>query len=388
MKNLSILLILAVSFAAWAQEDLRNELNNEISVLYPETTLKKKAHNKKMASRQDLSLEDETRSVIINNNVSAPNSDRVTEQPSTVVEASPVEVSKGAESRKLREQMERGTEDVIVQQLEKDRIDAEKERVKKAQDIFNKEQPKQEVAAPVAPVYVPPVAVQEVAPTVSVAPTQTVESVIPATQTAEDERMSYYVGGLAGFGDYSTANNVDGKFGLGAVMGLEFSSKFIIETGFIWSQYDINNVFSCYQFDYWGNCMSGSFVPMTQRMDQYNINLAGKYAFLRGRVRPVVGAILSYTYRTFKNKYNPTNFNYYSNTQQNNPPDTRALDGGVSVGADIRLSDSFHIGADLKYMMNLTYDRDDNPRTRNYNNTQPIEELSYYFFTVQGTFRF
>src|SRR5688572_10666777 len=112
MKSFSIILVVALGAFAFALDEIRSELNNEIKVLYPRTTLKKRADVKRLASRPDVDLEENSRSVIINNNVSP---DRVREDSSTVVEASPVDPSKGAEARKSRELVEKGTEDTIVQ---------------------------------------------------------------------------------------------------------------------------------------------------------------------------------------------------------------------------------------------------------------------------------
>ncbi len=391
MKSLSLLLVVALVAPAFAQEDLKDELNQEISVLYPKTTLKKRVKAQKVASRQDLDLEDSNRSVIINNNVSAPNSDStVREQPSTVVEASPVDVSKAAESRRSREQMEKSTEDKIVQQLEKDRINAEQERSKKAEDIFSREQQQKVEVAPVAPVA--PIAVQEVAP-VYVAPVvqqtssaQLVE--VEKTKDVKEEQSKMYIGALGGMGDYSTAKNVDGKAAAGVIFGMEFPEGFLLEANLIFSQYDVQES-QCLNTLYGSPYGCGYYGDTTLRMTQTNLTIAGKYAFLGGRVRPVVGGLLGYTSRNFENK-NTYNYNpYYNNTNSRQQyPSSWAIDGGISAGADIKLSEKFHIGADLRYMMNLTYDREENPVLRYYSNTTAIEELSYYMFSVNATFRF
>lgn len=383
MKSLSLLFVVALTSVAFAQEDLRNELNDEISVLYPKTTLKKKPGVKRIAQRQDVGgLEEESRGVIINNNLNAP----VKEEPSTTVEAAPVEASKGLEVRKAREQVERGTEDTIVQQLEKDRLEAERERSKRAAEAF---EPKQkEVVAPA-----PPIAVQEVAPpppVVYVAPTQTVKTEVDKSQSLDqvDGKTQMYIGALGGFGSYATASNVQGKMAAGILLGVEFPENFILEGNVVFSQYDINNVPACTQTDVAGNCI-GLITPINQRMTQTNVGVTGKYAFLKGRIRPMVGGILTYTKRSFENRNNSyyQNAYNYSSTRQSYP-DSWAIDGGVSIGVDVALSPKFAIGADFKYLTNLTYDREDNPTTRSYGNSQPVEELSYYIFSAAATFRF
>jgi hypothetical protein len=144
---------------------------------------------------------------------------------------------------------------------------------------------------------------------------------------------------------------------------------------------------ACSQFDFYGNCI-GYLALVNQRMTDTTISLGGKYAFLHGRVRPTVGALFAYSKRSFENinNYSYVYNGYYQNRQQY--PDSWAVDGGLSLGADVKLSERFHIGADFRYFMNLTYDRADNPQTRYYGNSTPIEELSYYIFSLSATLRF
>jgi hypothetical protein len=174
----------------------------------------------------------------------------------------------------------------------------------------------------------------------------------------------------------------------GILLGVEFPENFILEGSVIFSQYDINNVPACSQTDYAGNCI-GVIIPINQRMTQTNVGLGAKYAFLKGRVRPMVGGLLSYTKRSFENRNTTSYTNGYNYTgARQSYPDSWGIDGGVSLGVDVSLSPKFAIGADFKYLTNLTYDREDNPQTRSYGNSQPVEELSYYIFSAAATFRF
>jgi len=317
---------------------------------------------------------------------------RVEEQPPTVVEASPLEESKASRIRKNRIEAEKSTEDKLVEKLEKDRISAEQERARRAEKMFdasnddkdernNKDEDEDKnkdkvivVEEPAPSVYQAPVSVVAPAP---------IEQTIMAQEKKEEvapqeDPTHYYIMGLGGVSDYTSAKNVKGLYAVGVAGGMEFPGRFIVETSFVYSLYDVEES---------GLDQYYVYFPTTVRMEQKNISLTGKYAILGGRVRPMIGAIFSYTMRSFENRYPQ----YYTSSR----PASWAIDGGLLGGVDVQLSKNFSIGGDFRYFMNLSYSRDEDPRRYGYYGVydtgragKPIEEMSYMVLGVNAAVRF
>src|SRR5690606_11231104 len=114
-------------------------------------------------------------------------------------------------------------------------------------------------------------------------------------------------------------------------------------------------------------------------MNQYAGSGLIKYQILGGMLRPVVGALASYTYRTFTD----SQFGF-SDAEAS----SHALDMGLMTGADIEVSKNFSLGIDFRYMWNLT-NKVDNGFQQSFvqpvlQSTSPIEELNYYTLGVSG----
>jgi hypothetical protein len=72
-----------------------------------------------------------------------------------------------------------------------------------------------------------------------------------------------------------------------------------------------------------------------------------------------------------------------------------AIDAALIAGADLRLSDNFSVGADLRYSFNVTYDVSTKngmpePSQIMYQNMNgdPIEGIGYYSFLLHATLSF
>jgi outer membrane protein W len=390
-------------FSQDTASELRNELSQEIDGLYPKATLRKKSRKDLVAQKElDLDQDSKTKSTTIINNNYAPKADeKIEQQPETVVEAAPLSESRVGKVKKSRSDFERSTEDTLVEKLEQDRINAERERAKRAEELFNKkeevvkEAPVVEVApAPIVQPVVQPIVVQHVDPVnTSATAVEDVEKTKP-----KDEKAKFYVSAAGGVGDYATAKNVKGVYAAGVSGGIILDNSIAIELSAMFSSYDVTET----RYDFFSN----TYFPSDVQMDQQNFTLSGKYLFLDGRVRPLVGALVSYTHRTFENRFaNPYGSPYgagygypYANNNNFNQnvsrPSSWSIDGGLLVGADVKISESFFLGADVRYLTNLSYRRDRDPRDVGYYGVfsngfgTPIEELSYYLFTVNGGFRF
>jgi outer membrane protein W len=100
---------------------------------------------------------------------------------------------------------------------------------------------------------------------------------------------------------------------------------------------------------------------------------------MAGAIRPTLGGILSYSYRTYV-----TDSFTAMGASGTKTGTSGAIDFGITAGVDIALNERFAIGADLKYMFNIS---------SNINgDTQPgassPEKLNYYILGVAAKMAF
>lgn len=403
----ALLLVMSLTLpqVLFAQEDssaqFKNEINKEIDGIYPKAP--KAAKRSKKIVVNDLGEEERPSSTtIINNNLAPAESDQqnVQQQPPTYVEATPLKESRTDLARKNRMELEKNTEDKLLEKIEQNRVESEKERSRKAEHLFEKQfdEEKEKDQEKPAPVVVAPAPVPVVQPTPApvIANDKPLQVEIVKGQLEEvkekekpvEPKSAMYVSALGGFPDYADSNNVKGKYSVGVATGFIFPERIVLEGSYVYSRFDVTEA------------RKDSFYPTYYyqapvQMNQHNIAVAGKYMFLDSRVRPLAGVLLSYTYRTFEDKNNTTGYGYGTTPRQGNRPSSSAFDAGLLVGADVKVSDSFSIGTDFRYIFNLSYTRESDPSQYGYYGVysgeaagKPVEEFAYYLFTLSGTFRF
>ncbi len=335
---------------------------------------------------------------------------QIQESPTTVVQEAPVKVSASATIRKEREGAEAATEDGIVQTLEKARLDDEVRRREKFNNaLATAPAATAVVQAPTATtsatsivnapgaqnVITNTTAITEQNDVVEVTPPKPVKrkKVILEDETREEKveivrsevhaaiaetalpivnPTQYYVGALIGTQNYPDAANVRGKMSSGVALGMITSDRFVIEGSFLYSKADVDDLRTVQTLD----------------MTQYNLAAAAKYQLLPGRIRPTVGGVASYTHR---------NYDFQSNCACNSGDSatkTDAIDAGLQAGVDVAVSSNFSIGADLKYLWNITNKVSGSDRSSSSNSyaygpqVKYVEDFSYYMATVSAKFLF
>jgi hypothetical protein len=322
----------------------------------------------------------------------------VQKQATTVVEDTPLTESAADKLRKKRVEIEQQTESKIVEKLEESRMRAEEERAAKLLSGLEekKEEKKAEavVAAPVvAPVVVAPQevqAVQVVAPQEPVIVQQSQVNNEPAIEVKselakanEDEKKSkkMYVGLDAGVVSYN-AKNIKTSGALGFTVGSLIDEKFIVEGSFLYAKSDVESITRQGLY----NPNTGQYYPTIIAMKEYGFSGALKYRLLKTKLSPYVGGLLSYTHRDYKDSQ-------YFDTQYALESSSWAIDAGLIIGADVRLTDAFTIGADFKYIRNISYDVNTKGLKSSYNqaygfDANPVEELGTYTFLINAKFTF
>lgn len=294
-------------------------------------------------------------------------------QPPTNVEATPVKESRAEQLRKQREEVEHQTESKLIERLEDDRLLSEKERADRIFGASASPTPAPAVVpAPAAPV-VAPVAIQQqqqqvVTPVMAPTEVTTVSVKHEDVIEKKDDKAKISIGGMAGLGSYPTVNNIKGAYATGLLVDLEFAERLGVEATGVYSTYDVQNLTPCL------GCFNNNALVTT--LNQWNFTGAFTYHVLSGRVSPVVGALAGYTRRNYSARvsFGPSSQSVTGSS---------AFDGGFLIGVDVGATEKLTIGADIRYLMNLSY-RTDDPLAY-YNGVyigEPLEGLNYYFATI------
>ena len=309
---------------------------------------------------------------------------QVHEQPTTYIQASPLTESRAERLRKSRLDAEAQTESRLVERLEQSRIEDEKRRAQALfGDSFNAMSKSQQavVAQPV---------VQQATPVVVAAPTAAQdalsirEEIRAAIYDLEGQKKSNsfyeqrFFGGSVGFSDYPDASNINSNVSAGFSVGTKFDDRMVAEMSFLYGNYDVEDVFR--------GTVNG--LPFIKSMDQYSVGGIFKYQLLTGKLRPAVGGVASYSYRSYSDTQ------YYLNVDDDTS--SHALDMGITGSVDLALSSRLTLSGEYRYLWNVwhktseTYNSYQNSYVNNsaYNRGKPLEEFSRYVFLLSAKLSF
>lgn len=276
---------------------------------------------------------------------------QIQKQPTTYVEASPLVESRADQMRKSRMDAEGQTETKIVEKLEQSRLDDEKRRADvlfgNKFDQLNNKPVDQQVASP-APVA-PPVVVQQVAPAAievekkDALTREAIREEIQSALKAEEEAPvtaveQRYFTALLGLPDHPDSTNVRGNYSLGATFGTRYDDAYAVEGTFVFSNYTMNPIYR------------DGFMAPDMEINQYSGSIGMKYFMFSGMVRPFVGGLGQYTYRSFQWAQSP----YTNVSSSDTSTNSHAIDLGINVGADLVFNSKFTVGFDYRYFFNLS----------------------------------
>lgn len=324
---------------------------------------------------------------------------QVQKQPTTVIEAQPLTESRAELIRKARQDSELHTEQKIVEKLESSRLEDEKRR---ADILFGDKFSHLNESNNAQNGTVNVIQQQSAAARDVVTPVQVTSPSIDKVLDEENELNQGYRKGKNNFGhsskvifsndfdsdsnnstndsqsyfsaligtsEFNKASNVQGLFATGFGLGVAYQSRLLVEADFIYSQFERN-------------------YPQLTTIDQYTVMAQLKYQILSELIRPVVGAALSYSYRTFDDSFQSfNNPYYYNNNNADYNTSSNTLDTGLLAGIDVAPNDSFSIGVEYRYMWNLTHKTNGYYPTF-YSNQQSIDNLNYYILSLNTKFMF
>ena len=280
---------------------------------------------------------------------------QVQKQPTTVVEASPLSDSRADSIRKNRQEEEMRTESRIVEKLEQSRMEDEKRRASvlfgdKFENMQNgapqqqqpqQVQPQPVQVAPSSQVQPQPIVIEQKETLSRDAVREEIRAALDEQQTAVTPVLEQkYFSAIAGIAQVPDLQTIKGNYSLGAAFGTRFD-YFMIEGGFVYSNYSIlgaryvgyNNMVYLADFE----------------MNQYQGYIAAKYQLLGGMVRPVVGGLAAYSYRSYNSStatvYGPSGTEFGK---------SHAIDLGIVAGVDFEFTEKMSLGVDMKYMFNMS----------------------------------
>lgn len=326
---------------------------------------------------------------------------QVQKQPVALIQSTPLVESKAEMMRKSRQDAEVNTEQKIVEKLEESRLDDEKRRAdvlfgnkfEQLQGSSTQIQAENSNVSVTTQQQVPqtPVVVQAAPVLAPLEPKEDLRDVVreelQSVMKLEAPVEQKYFSAILGIGDYPDVKNVRGNYAVGAAFGTKYDAL-IVEGSFMLSNYSVEKV----------DLYTNSFYPTMVDTDQYQGAISAKYQLISGMVRPVVGGLVSYSYRkyTWSNNigYNPYMYNNYNvyNTYNNygTSSESHAIDLGVTAGVDLELSKKFALGVEYRYMFNLS-SRIDNQSLMSgpqYGFGTPLEKLNYNTLALSAKVNF
>ncbi len=375
--KLQLLAMLAIASVSHAQvsSDLNAEVDAEIDGMY--------------SSPSAPTIQSTQQPQVVQSVVVTPARPAVQKQPVTVVEASPLSASNAESIRKNRQEEEMRTETRIVEKLELSRMEDEKRRAQvlfgdKFDALNNKEQAVAQPAqvAPAAPVVAPssnvqaqPIIIQERESLTRDDVAQEVRAALDEDKaTAQDDSSTSlfekkYFSAQAGVPQYADSQSIRGNYSAGIGIGTQ-NDYLQIEGGFIYSNYSLDAF-------YYNPYYQISYAPFI--MNQYQTYLSAKFQIMSGAIRPNLGGLVSYSYRTYvTDAY--TSFGP-AGTKTGN---SGAIDLGITAGVDIALNERFALGADLKYMFNMSANLNGDTVA----GASSPEKLNYYLLGIAAKMAF
>ncbi len=337
---LSIGLLMLLTNASFAQTTVQSEtlsvdVDSEIDQMY-----------------QPAAKSSRVQGSVVNQTVVVPQQ-TIQKQPITVVEATPLSDSRADNIRRNRQDEEMRTESKIVEKLEASRMEDEKKRAAILfGDKFDNLQNGQPAAvshpvqAPVSQIQPQPIVIQQNETLSRDAVREEVRAALDENTTAVTPRFEQkYFSGIAGIGQYPDSETIAGNYSLGAAFGSRYD-LFLVEGAFVMSNYSVAGV----SYPYYGYYQS---VTDYYSMNQYQASVSAKYQLLGGFVRPYLGGLVSYSYRSYESNYDRLNLNGSVTKKGAVDVTSHALDLATDVGVDLEFNERTAIGASFKYFFNV-----------------------------------
>jgi hypothetical protein len=297
-------------------------------------------------------------------------------QPTVVVEASPLTVSKAEEIRNARQQTEVETEQKIVEKLEQSRMEDERKRQEAILGSFGGAVVEKKAETAPAPAAPAPVAE---APKAAPAPSMddvrnTVKEELSNIEKAKPAKPAHtsqnYMGGIISSKDYNSSD-VQTIGAVGLTFGKVFDERWDVSVGVGAAKSYVDESTFAYR-----------------QLNEFDLGFATKFNLLTGRIRPTIGAAVDYVNRNYSEaRDSGTSYSVLSELN------SWAIDFGLTAGLDVAVSENMLVGIEYRFMKNMTYEYSDEvlntPAYRtSYGDWRPLEERDYDFVGLSVKYLF
>lgn len=318
----------------------------------------------------------------------------VQKQATTYVQDTPLKESRAEQIRKSRQDAEVETENRIVEKLEQSRMEDEKKRGNvlfgdKFNQLNNSQSSESTVSTTSSPQQPVVVLQQPVAPKEDTR--DLIREELRAAKLSEEEFkpepvQSKYMAVLVGMADFPDAKNVQGNASLGVAFGTKYDDTLIVEGTFNYSSFQVEQLNDYYvQPTYWATTYANNYYgSRLVDVNQYSGALAAKVQMFSGMVKPVVGGVMQYSYRTYAWAEDYLNVD-------DETANSYALDVGLLGGVDLEFSSKFTLGFDYRYMFNMANKSSASSRSNYYYAPTvgtPLDKLQYWTMSLVGRVSF
>ena len=177
------------------------------------------------------------------------------------------------------------------------------------------------------------------------------------------------------FGNFVGGQGLSSLAGVGFLGDYKLDRHWGLEGRLAFLTFDLSTP---YYYSGWGWGRPCYSYAETVTYNQVEATFGPTYRILTGKFSPVLGAMLGYTHRYFTQPtYGYSTVGYSGNSD--------SLSVGGLVGLDYQVTKEFSIGADLRYMVPVSYSANSYyyPSTRS-----PVEGLNYYVGSINLKFIF
>jgi len=272
--------------------------------------------------------------------------------------------SRADELKKNRQRAEMETEFKASEKIEESRLTDERRR---SEELFGDRLKNYDTAPSVQ--QVAPIVVQPAPAPAGIGREELREDLKTILSEKEEQKKAKssstsYVIGMAGLSEFPKADNVQGNGVFGIGLGVEAQERLLVEGMFQYASYQSNYIW-------------------LKDIEEYSGSLAVKMQFSKGSIRPLAGAVAIYSYRTYTDNYQQYQYQT-GGTQQTR---VNALDAGVLGGAQFAVTDEISLGAEFRYLWNIT-SKPGGYYPAYFPNSAPLDNLNHYSALITGRMNF
>ena len=206
-------------------------------------------------------------------------------------------------------------------------------------------------------------------------PSLTTVNKVSAPIKKADEEMEFYVSGGGGVTVFSEAENIRNGMNANVSIGVKFPKNWLFEVGFIYSDFKLDNYFY-----HPASSLQRDIDCSICRVREYAGVLNVRYHLFAQTLRPFIGFSGLYRYRDYQED-NYQRYHLYSSS-------SHGMDMGVNTGIDFAFNQKIIVGAEFRYMINLTNSISNNPYNGYYRFSyeRSSDDFSYFTFGLNAKF--